>query len=672
MHAAHFRLVQTTLSFLRLLGLSLIVIAVMLLITPTPLAQIRETAIIVDTLDDELDDGGNDCSLREAIQAANTDSSVDGCPAGNGDDAILLPAGNYILMIPGADEDANGTGDLDIVAGNVILIGTGPERTVIDGDRLDRVLHIHSGSTVEIHGIRITHGKTPDGYPGGLRIWGGGIRNEGTLLLSHSSVVSNTTGEGREAYVDGGHGGGLYNDGALTLDHASIVDNVAGSGGEYSFHGGYGGKGGSGGGIYNDGTLLSLSSIVIGNRAGDGGIGGEGGDGGAGGGIYNSGTLDVADSTIDGNTAGHGADGWWLGGTGGLGGGIYSSSTLTISNSIVISNTCGSGGGGNAGYAAFGGHGGGIYSDGTAMVTNTVVLNNITGQGGGGDYASGGGRGGGIYNSNTLKISNSSIRDNATGDGGYGGWGSYSNFGGSGGGIYNKGFLELSKSTIRGNTTGNGGTDRYVEGSDGGAGGGICNGGVLTITNCTISSNTTGDGSEGERGNSGYGGGIYSYQTLELRNTTIYGNTAGSIEIDGIGGGIYTSGILEVGNTILAGNVDVSGPSDCTQGGGTFQSMGHNLVEVVGSCALTAVGDLTGIHPLLGPLGDFGGPTFTHPLLVGSPAIDQGSCEGSLTDQRGFPRPMDLSGIANADDGCDIGAFEYQRSFAVYLPMTMR
>lgn len=672
MHTARFRLAPTASSVRYLLGMSLIVIAVTLIITATPLAQIRETAIIVDTFDDELDDGGDDCSLREAIQAASTDSSVDGCPAGNGDDAILLPAGTYILMIPGADEDANGTGDLDIVTGTVILMGTGPERTVIDGNHLDRVLHIHSGSTVEIHGIQITHGKTPDGYPGGARIWGGGIRNDGTLLLSHSTVVSNTTGEGREAYVDGGHGGGIYNSGVLTLDHSTVADNIAGNGGGNSLFEGYGGHGGSGGGIYNDDFVTSLSSIVVGNGAGDGGRGGEGGDGGAGGGIYNSGTLDLVDSTIDRNTTGHGMDGWWLGGTGGLGGGIYSSSILTISNSVVMSNTCGRGGGGPAGYGAFGGDGGGIYNDGTVVVTNTVMINNITGQGGGGDYASGGGRGGGIYNSNTLKISNSSIRDNATGDGGYGGWGSYLNIGGSGGGIYNDGMLELSKSTVSGNTTGNGGPDRYDEGSDGGAGGGICNSGVLTVTECTVSSNTTGDGSEGERGNGGYGGGIYSYQTLELRNSTISGNTAGTVEIDGIGGGIYTSDMLTVGNTILAGNVDVSGPSDCTQGSGTLQSLGHNLVEAAGSCALTAVGDLTDTHPLLAPLGDYGGPTFTHALLLGSPAIDQGSCEGSPTDQRGFQRPMDLPGIANADDGCDIGAFEYQGGFAVYLPLTMR
>ncbi len=655
-----------------LLVFSLLVVAVTLVMSLTPLAKVRATAIVVDTLDDELNDGGDDCSLREAIEAANTDSAVDGCSAGDGDDAILLPAGRYVLALSGADEDANGTGDLDVLNGNVILMGTGPERTIIDGSHLDRVLHIHGGSAVEIHGIQITNGKTPDGYPGGVRIWGGGIRNDGTLLLSHSTVVSNATGEGREADVDGGHGGGIYSSGVMTLDHTSVVDNVAGNGGGSDFFGGYGGNGGSGGGIYSVGSMTSLSSIFSGNRAGDGGRGGEAGDGGAGGGIYNGGTLNLTDSTIDGNAAGHGTDGWWLGGTGGPGGGIYSSSILTVSNSTIMGNVCGRGGGAPAGYGVFGGDGGGIYSDGVAVVTNTVVLNNLAGLGGGGDYGSGGGKGGGIYNGDTLTLSNSSIAGNATGDGAYSHFGPYFNYGGAGGGIYNAGTLEVSSSTISGNTTGDGGEDPYDEGSDGGHGGGIYNAGTLGLSSSTVSGNTTGDGSEGDRGNSGYGGGVCNRATLELANSTIYGNATGRIEIDGIGGGIYTDGTLLLGNTILAENIDISGPSDCYLGGGSFQSLGYNLEGAAGSCPLTVVGDVTGTDPLLGSLGDHGGATFTHPLLPNSPAIDRGSCEGSPSDQRGMLRPVDLAGIANADDGCDIGAFEVQQLLAIYLPLITR
>ena len=305
------------------------------------------------------------------------------------------------------------------------------------------------------------------------------------------------------------------------------------------------------------------------------------------------------------------------------------------------------------------------------VVTDSVVQNNISGEGGDLDYGNSGGHGGGIYNGGTLAISGSSIRDNATGDGAYSHFGPYLNFGGAGGGIYNSGVLELAKSTISGNTTGSGGADSGDMGSDGGDGGGIDNSGVLTVTDCTVSGNTTGDGSEGDRGNSGYGGGINNYQTLTLRNSTITYNTAGTIEVDGIGGGIYTRGVLTVTNTILAGNTDVSGSRDCYQEEATLLSTGYNLVESEGTCAFTATGDLTGIVPVLGPLGDYGGDTLTHALLPGSPAIDQGSCRDSPTDQRGFLRPVDLAGIPNADDGCDIGAFEYL-VFRIYLPLTVR
>jgi CSLREA domain-containing protein len=673
MHVGWFSLALPSLPIRRLLGSSLVVIIAMFSITPAPLAQIQDAPIIVDTTKDGLNDGRGDCSLREAIQAANTDSPVDGCPAGHGDDVILLPAGNYVLTLAGADEDANTTGDLDITAGSLILIGPGPERTVIDGNHLDRVLHVHNGATVQIYGIRIMQGTTPSGESSA----GGGIYNAGTLLLSSSTVISNTTASGDVPLANGGHGGGVYNLGTLTLDHAWVIANVTGNGGGASpFLGSpNGGRGGYGGGVYNNGSLTLLGSTVGDNRTGRGGDGGAGGSGGLGGGICNSGTLTLTDSTIDSNQTGGGGSGSWAGGRGGLGGGIYSSSTVTISNSVIIRNGCGGGGWGNRsnGAGGRGGYGGGIYNDGTMVVTHSAVLGNISGQGGGGDgVGSGGGAGGGIYNGGALVLSNSSIGDNATGDGAYSWWGNNLNSGGAGGGIYNSGLLELSKSTISSNTTGSGGEAHSDSGGDGGHGGGIHNSGVLTVTDCTVSGNTTGDGGNGEQATSGYGGGVYNSQTLTLRNSTVSYNTAGSVTGDGIGGGIYTQGVLTVTSTILAENVDMSGPCDCYQQESVLQSLGYNLVESEGTCVFTTTGDLTGIAPSLGPLGDYGGNTFTHPLLIGSPAIDQGSCRGSTTDQRGFPRPIDCTYIPNADDGCDIGAFEAPCAFGVWLPWIER
>src|SRR3990170_5334510 len=85
--------------------------ALLLLLVLSQAAQ--ATNIAVNTSTDELNADG-DCSLREAIQAANTDTAVDACPAGSGADTITLPAGTYNLTMAGTGGDANATGDLDI------------------------------------------------------------------------------------------------------------------------------------------------------------------------------------------------------------------------------------------------------------------------------------------------------------------------------------------------------------------------------------------------------------------------------------------------------------------------------------------------------------------------------------------------------------------------------
>ncbi len=119
-------------------------------------------AISVTTTDDELNADG-DCSLREAIQAANTHQPVDACPPGRGAGHDLRAGGRSTrLTLAGAGEDANRTGDLDI-PGDLELIGAGVKGTVIDGKGLDRVLDVHGGATVQISGVMITGGRTPDG-----------------------------------------------------------------------------------------------------------------------------------------------------------------------------------------------------------------------------------------------------------------------------------------------------------------------------------------------------------------------------------------------------------------------------------------------------------------------------------------------------------------------------
>ena len=85
--------------------------------------------------DDELEEGGTDCSLREAVKAADTNNPVEGCDGGDAGpalDTIELAAANYPVDLgsPGSGEDLNATGDLDIggdefdeVLGRVLTIG---------------------------------------------------------------------------------------------------------------------------------------------------------------------------------------------------------------------------------------------------------------------------------------------------------------------------------------------------------------------------------------------------------------------------------------------------------------------------------------------------------------------------------------------------------------------
>ncbi len=149
---------------------------------------------------------------------------------------------------------------------------------------------------------------------------------------------------------------------------------------------------------------------------------------------------------------------------------------------------------------------------------------------------------------------------------------------------------------------------------------------------------------------------------MTLSNSTITANTAG-----GRGGGIRNLGAANFQNTIIARNEADTGP-DCSSSasrGGTLTSLGYNLVGAGTGCPSSAMGDHQTVDPadvftpVLGPLQDNGGPTDTHALLAGSPAIDAGNPAGCTddtgatltTDQRGVIRPQGTD--------CDIGSFEF-------------
>ncbi|HEX6385971.1 MAG TPA: choice-of-anchor Q domain-containing protein, partial [Anaerolineae bacterium] len=183
-------------------------------------------------------------------------------------------------------------------------------------------------------------------------------------------------------------------------------------------------------------------------------------------------------------------------------------------------------------------------------------------------------------------------------------------------------------------------------------GGGISNSGTLKLANSTISGNSAKQN----------GGGIYAGGTVELYNVTIANNQADSDADDnGLGGGLYVSSgaTLLARNTLIANNLDSSTTTQHPNCSGTINSLGYNLIEDTTGCIITGFndGNVFGIDPVLGPLQNNGGRTFTHALLAGSPAINGGDPTGCrdydnallTTDQRVFAR----NGV------CDIGAFEY-------------
>ncbi|MCX6048698.1 MAG: DUF11 domain-containing protein, partial [Chloroflexi bacterium] len=108
---------------------------------------------------------------------------------------------------------------------------------------------------------------------------------------------------------------------------------------------------------------------------------------------------------------------------------------------------------------------------------------------------------------------------------------------------------------------------------------------------------------------------------------------------------------LSIASSIVA---NAAMGDNCVNSGGFLTSLGHNL-ENAHSCHFNAGGDLTDLDPLLGPLQGndalAGHLAFTHALLPGSPAIDQGSVPCPATDQRGIARPQGAA--------CDIGAYEF-------------
>jgi hypothetical protein len=257
---------------------------------------------------------------------------------------------------------------------------------------------------------------------------------------------------------------------------------------------------------------------------------------------------------------------------------------------------------------------GGILNNGSLTLDHVIVTQNVMATDSG-DFWQGGG---GIYNgdSSALNLIDSSVTNNTAG------W--------SGGGVYSffNSTTNIVRSTISGNTSGD-------------VGGGIRSLGNMWITNSTISGNTS---------TGWHGGAIFHTDgNMEILNSTIANNKgpdwAPSAIFNGSFGGPVPT--LKLTNTIISGNQWYA--CEHWTGANILISGGNNLVQD-DTCNPVA-SDLIGMNALLGALADNGGPTWTHALLAGSPAIDAGNDAACpATDQRGIARPQ--------GPNCDIGSFE--------------
>ena len=165
------------------------------------------------------------------------------------------------------------------------------------------------------------------------------------------------------------------------------------------------------------------------------------------------------------------------------------------------------------------------------------------------------------------------------------------------------------------------------------------------------------------------GGGFYNYFGVSLiRHSTITNNTA---SIGGGGGVASDAGsniCTEVHSTIIAGNngSDVDFVAGAVN---SFQSSGYNLIGQGNAVSeFVEPGDQTGVSdPMLDPLANNGGPTRTHAVLAGSPAIDAGDPAAvaglgtvPTNDQRDVPFTRVFDGNSNSVARIDIGAYELQ------------
>jgi hypothetical protein len=308
---------------------------------------------------------GGGVSLREAIEAANTNASVDGSTAGSGADIIQFEPG------------LTGTIDLAAAAGaftiteSLTILGPGLANVTIDatGDT-SRIFQINAGD-VTIKGLTLTGGAPAAGNGGAIN-----STTLGMLSIADARIFDNASA---------GLGGGIFSTGELSLTNVVVGSTVAGEENTAV---------NAGGGVAAFGGVSLKNSAVLGNQATALTA--------AGGGVYTTSIVSMQFSTVAGNTSGNRA--------GGIDAVLVMAQNSTISGNTA---TLGTGGGIDAGTVvllnstvfdndALAGNGGGIRSNNVTLRNSTVAKNTITAVG----------SGGGIYADDVLRIDNSIVAGN--------------------------------------------------------------------------------------------------------------------------------------------------------------------------------------------------------------------------------------------------------------------
>ncbi|MCY4071481.1 MAG: hypothetical protein OXG60_09280 [Chloroflexi bacterium] len=443
------------------------------------------------------------CSLADAIKAANMDEAVGGCPAGDGADVIRLSADMTL-----GKELPRVTTEISIEGGAYRINGAGAFR----------LFFVEASGMLTIDRLTLLDGKAREvASPNeGKTEAGGAIINQGVLSISNSAFSGNSADRDGGAILNAGllnindsafsgnsadDGGAIYNFGELSISGGAFSDNSADR---------------EGGAILNAGLLSISNSAFSGNSADAGGV------------IYNFGELHVNSATFTDNSAYY------------RGGATFNESVLSIDNSAFSGNSASLGGAihnvndlsvNNGAFSGNSAHiGGAINNLGELSVTSSRFSGNLAGTSGAinnsaidspgessvinsiftGNSATGGGA---IGNDGELSIANSYFAHNSA-----------HLFGGA---IANVGTLSVSNSTFYRNAADKIDDSAPSDDSVVSVGGSLYvfgyekNTSTATLTHVTMARNS----SEGQ------GGSIFvdsiGCATVNLRNSIIAGGTGG-------------------------------------------------------------------------------------------------------------------------------------------------